>query len=66
MEVPTEMSFLATLHNTEKLTDLDPTIFSSHHMFLKYGDTEFPLWLSQLRTQYNIHEDSGLISGLTQ
>ena len=27
---------------------------------------EFPLWLSGLRTQHNLHEDAGLIPGLAQ
>ena len=27
---------------------------------------EFPLWLSRLRTQHSVHEDEGLIPGLTQ
>ena len=25
---------------------------------------EFPLWLSELRTQHSVHEDAGLIPGL--
>ena len=28
--------------------------------------SEFPLWLSWLRTQHSVHEDVGLIPGLTQ
>ena len=27
---------------------------------------EFPLWLTRLRTQHNVHEDVGSIPGLTQ
>ena len=27
---------------------------------------EFLLWLSGLRTQHSVHEDTGLIPGLTQ
>ena len=27
---------------------------------------EFPLWLSRLRTPHGVHEDSGLIPGLSQ
>ena len=29
------------------------------------GFTEFSLWLSWLKTQHGIHEDEGLIPGLT-
>ena len=28
--------------------------------------SEFPLWLSRLKTQHSLHEDAGLIPGLTQ
>ena len=28
--------------------------------------TVFPLWLSRLRTQHTVHEDAGLIPGLSQ
>ena len=27
---------------------------------------EFPFWLNGLRAQHSVHEDAGLISGLTQ
>ena len=33
---------------------------------IQLGDKEFPLWLSELRTQPSAHEDLGLISGLAQ
>ena len=33
---------------------------------LKSYISEFPLWLSRLRTQNNIHEDVGSIPGLAQ
>ena len=38
-------------------------------LFLNYSkmpDLEFTLWLSRLRTQHSIHEDTGSIPGLTQ
>ena len=35
-------------------------------MLTKSSDWEFPLWLSGLRIQHNIHEDVGLIPGLAR
>ena len=39
---------------------------SAHYSSLKILWVEFPLWLSGLRTQHYLHEDVGLISGLTR
>ena len=33
---------------------------------LQILDSEFPLWLSGLRTQCSVHEDVGVIPGLAQ
>ena len=59
------------LNSASARTELD---FSQYHKTppsgvaqrLKNTNVEFPLWLSGLRTQHSLHENAGLIPGLTQ
>ena len=55
---------IPSVHSRHLNSAKDTALQRQKRLFKNYW--EFPLWLSRLRAQHNIHEDAGLFPGFAQ